>query len=58
MVKKYWKWIVLVLLIWFGLISIFWSTSIYGYNGFLISLSIVCILFYLLFRYRRKLPLT
>ncbi|MDB4293389.1 hypothetical protein N9954_08285 [Maribacter sp.] len=39
--RKFTKWIILGVLIWVGLFSIFWATKIYGYDGFLLAMILI-----------------
>jgi len=51
---KYKKWIVLAVGVWLSLYSIFWATTAYGYDGFLISMIIVGTLGIITYRFQKN----
>lgn len=51
---KYRKWILLAVGTWLSLYSIFWATTAYGYDGFIISIIIIGIIVFLIYRIQKN----
>lgn len=51
---KYKKWIVLGVGVWLSLYSIFWATTAYGYDGFLISMINIGAIVIIAYRFQKN----